>query len=93
MKGIWASTGSGELYFTNVRSMARFGLLTLNNGVWDSNNLLNDPNYFYQMISTSQELNKSYGYLWWLNGKSSFKLPGLQIDFPGSIFPNVSDVM
>ena len=93
MKGIWASTGSGELYFTNVRSMARFGLLTLNNGVWDSNNLLNDPNYFYQMISTSQELNKSYGYLWWLNGKSSFKLPGLQIDFPGSIIPNAPDDM
>jgi hypothetical protein len=73
--------------------MARFGLLTLNNGVWDSNNLLNDPNYFYQMISTSQELNKSYGYLWWLNGKSSFKLPGLQIDFPGSIIPNAPDDM
>jgi len=93
MKGIWASTGSGELYFTNARSMARFGLLTLNYGVWDGNDLLNDPNYFYQMISTSQELNKSYGYLWWLNGKSSFKLPGFQIDFPGSIIPNAPDDM
>ncbi len=93
MKGIWASTGSGELYFTNVRSMARFGLLSLNNGVWDGNNLLNDPNYFYQMISTSQELNKAYGYLWWLNGKSSFKIPGPQIDFPGSLIPNAPDDM
>ena len=27
------------------------------------------------MLSTSQNLNPSYGYLWWLNGKSNYVLP------------------
>ena len=93
MKGLWTSTGYGELYFTNVRSMARYGHLILNNGVWNGNDLLKDPNYFDAMINTSQQLNKSYGYLWWLNGKASFKVPGPQIYFQGSIIPNAPDDM
>jgi len=30
----------------------------------------------------------SYGYLWWLNGKSSYMIPTLQTVFPGSFAPN-----
>ena len=40
------------------------------------------------MVNTSQNLNPSYGYLWWLNGKSSFMAPGFQFSFPGPINPN-----
>jgi CubicO group peptidase (beta-lactamase class C family) len=40
------------------------------------------------MINTSQNLNKSYGYLWWLNGKQSFMLPYSQFVFGGPISPN-----
>jgi len=93
MKGLWTSSGYGELYFTNVRSMARYGHLILNEGIWDGNDLLQDPNYFSAMVNTSQQLNKSYGYLWWLNGKSSFKVPGPQIDFPGPLIPNAPEDM
>jgi hypothetical protein len=39
------------------------------------------------MTNTSQSLNLSYGYLWWLNGKSSYMLPTSQIVFPGSYAP------
>jgi hypothetical protein len=39
------------------------------------------------MLNSSQSLNPSYGYLWWLNGKSSFLLPGSQISFPGWLLP------
>lgn len=39
------------------------------------------------MTNTSQTLNNSYGYLWWLNGKSSYMLPTLQSVFPGSYAP------
>jgi hypothetical protein len=39
------------------------------------------------MTNTSQNLNPSYGYLWWLNGKSSYMVPGSQIVFPGSWAP------
>jgi hypothetical protein len=33
-------------------------------------------------------LNKSYGYLWWLNGQPSFMLPSVQFVFPGKLIPN-----
>jgi hypothetical protein len=35
--------------------------------------------------TTSQNINLSYGYLWWLNGKSSYHLPQTQFQFSGSI--------
>ena len=35
-----------------------------------------------------QKLNQGYGYLWWINGKTSYRLPGLQLQFNGSLIPN-----
>ena len=43
------------------------------------------------MTTRSQSINPSYGYLWWLNGKSSYKLPGLQFSFQGSLIPHAPD--
>ena len=68
--------------------MARFGLLLLNKGKWDNTVILADTNYFKAQISTSQNINLSYGYLTWLNGKTSSMLPQSQIVFPVSIIPN-----
>ena len=36
------------------------------------------PAYYDVMVNTSQNLNLSYGYLMWLNGKASAMEPGLQ---------------
>ena len=91
MQGSWIKTGYLNLYFSNARSMARFGLLNLNKGTWDETPILDDPNYFTDMTMTSQELNKSYGYLWWLNGKSSYRIPGSEELFPGKLIPNAPD--
>ena len=41
----------------------------------------------------SQNLNLSYGYMWWLNGKSSYRLPQTQIQFPGELIPNAPEDM
>jgi CubicO group peptidase (beta-lactamase class C family) len=88
MTGLFIPSGYNNLYISNARSMARFGLLLLNRGVWNTTPVLNDTAYFNQMVNTSQPLNQSYGYLTWLNGKSSFMAPGLQFQFPGSFNPN-----
>jgi hypothetical protein len=40
------------------------------------------------MTTTSQSLNLSYGYLTWLNGKSSYMIPQSQFVFPASLVPN-----
>ena len=71
-----------------TREAARFGSLILNKGKWDNNVILADSSYFQSMTNTSQNLNKSYGYLWWLNGKSSFMVPTSQIVFPGYMAPD-----
>ncbi|MCB0542307.1 MAG: serine hydrolase [Saprospiraceae bacterium] len=89
MTGLWIS----DVMYGRARDMARYGLLTLAGGIWDGDTLLHDQQYFYDMTHRSQELNKSYGYLWWLNGQESFMVPALQIVFPGKLIPNAPDDM
>lgn len=89
MNGIWfTSTAYNHVYYSKPRSMARYGLLMLNRGIWNTDTLLHDTTFYHDMINTSQNINPSYGYLWWLNGKASFMLPGSQFVFNGAIIPN-----
>jgi len=91
MDGFYSNTGYNNVYYSKARSMARFGLLLLNKGVWNTTPVLSDTAFFNQMTNTSQSLNLSYGYLTWLNGKSSFMVPQLQLVFPGKLMPNAPD--
>jgi len=86
--GTFIKLGYNNVFFSTARSMARFGLLMLNKGRWAQTSILADTNYFNAMVNSSQNLNLSYGYLWWLNGKNSFMLPYLQYVFNGSWAPN-----
>jgi CubicO group peptidase (beta-lactamase class C family) len=88
MTGSFLSIGYNTVFFSNARSMARFGSLILNKGNWNGNQIMTDSVYFNSMVNTSQNLNKAYGYLWWLNGKQTFMVPTLQSVFAGSIVPN-----
>jgi CubicO group peptidase (beta-lactamase class C family) len=86
--GAWINTGDGlSVYWSTTRNMARFGLLSLNKGKWNGTTIVNE-NYFNQATTTSQSINQAYGYLWWLNGKTSYHLPQSQLQFPGSIIPS-----
>ena len=93
MDGSWIWTGNDHVYYSTARSMARFGLLMLNKGKWEDEAIMTNSIYFNEMINTSQNLNKSYGYLFWLNGKESFMLPESQLVIPGSVSPNGPDDM
>ncbi|MBF4983996.1 serine hydrolase [Nonlabens mediterrranea] len=89
MTGFWTNTAqSSNVYFSDARSAARFGLLTLNRGNWDGTTVLGDTNYFNAMTNTSQSINESYGYLWWLNGKSTLRFPGSTATIPSSLTPS-----
>ncbi len=88
MTGLWVTLDYDNIYFSKPRSMARFGLLVQNGGVWNKDTLLNDREFFHEMINTSNEINQSYGYLWWLNGKPTYMLPGVQFAFKGSWAPD-----
>ena len=88
MNGSFLPLGYLRVFFSNARSMARFGLLVLNQGNWNGTTIMNDTTYFNQMVNTSQNINPAYGYLWWLNGKNQFMVPGLQFQFNVSLCPN-----
>lgn len=92
MNGMWVQNQGLSVYWSNSRSMARFGLLALNNGKWKDTQLVNS-NFMQQATTTSQNSNLAYGYLWWLNGKTSYRLPQTQFQFNGKIIPSAPDDM
>jgi hypothetical protein len=88
MNGYWERDVFTHFYYSTARDMARFGLLHLNEGQWDGTDILGDQDYFNDMVNSSQNLNPAYGYLWWLNGKSSYISTGSPTSFDGSLYPN-----
>ena len=88
MNGLWVQVDENNLYFSTARSMARFGLLALNRMVWAGDTILHDTAYFHAATTPSQSLNPSYGYLWWLNGQSTYMLPQTQFIFQGPLMPD-----
>lgn len=86
--GSWINSGDGlSVYWSTTRNMARFGLMALNKGKWNGNTIINET-YFNEATNTSQTINLAYGYLWWLNGKTSYHLPQSQLQIPGTLVPN-----
>ncbi|MCF8237610.1 MAG: serine hydrolase [Saprospiraceae bacterium] len=89
--GLYLKLGFNNVFFSRPRDMARFGLLIQAKGTWNGTPVLSDTNYYNLMVNTSQDLNKSYGYLWWLNGKGQHMLPGLQFKFNQDLIPTAPD--
>lgn len=86
--GISGAFWLNYVMYCTTRDAARFGSLILRKGEWDGDQLLTDQNYFTAMTTTSQSLNLSYGYLWWLNGKASCMVPQSQAIIPTSLASN-----
>ncbi|TAE84228.1 MAG: class C beta-lactamase-related serine hydrolase [Bacteroidetes bacterium] len=87
MDGYWDVGPIFTIYHSTTRSMARFGLLALNQGKWNNTQVINKT-FFTESASTSQNINPAYGYLWWLNGKTNFMIPGEQTVYQGYLVPN-----
>jgi CubicO group peptidase (beta-lactamase class C family) len=84
--GAWIQNDGLSVYWSTTRNMARFGLLVLNKGKWENNQII-PQSYMQNATTTSQNINLAYGYLWWLNGKSSYHLPQTQFEFSGTLIP------
>lgn len=93
ISGLFIRVGFNNVYFSKPRTMARFGSLILNKGKWNGNDIMKDKNYLNAAINSSQNINPSYGYLWWLNGKNKSMLPGSQVVFNRKLFAEAPDDM
>ena len=78
-----ASTDANDVGFvTTARDLARFGVFAQAGGKWNEDTILGDEAYLAQALDSSQKLNPAYGYLWWLNGKSSVIRQGKRVNQP-----------
>ena len=90
MDGLWVNINNDIVFFSSARDMARYGWMIANQGRWKDEQIV--PSDFIKEATTpSQTLNKSYGYLWWLNGQPSFMLPIIEREFNGSLLPDAPD--
>ena len=52
-------------FASSARDLARFGLLVLSEGRWNGYAVLNNSEYLFESLQSSQKLKPSYGLLWW----------------------------
>ncbi len=57
-------------FAASSRDLAKFGLLILANGTWDGYAIIKKPQFLFEALEPSQDLNPNYGFLWWLNTKN-----------------------
>jgi CubicO group peptidase (beta-lactamase class C family) len=76
----------------SCRDLARFGLLHLRQGRWGDEQLLSSA-WVEEATSPSQDLNTSYGFLWWLNGGGTVANPDGSGVREGGIAPHAPDDM
>jgi len=87
MNGSWDQLFDVRIFSSTTRSMARFGLLALNKGSWNTDTIYTE-NYYNLMTNSSQDMNHGYGLLWWLNGKSDFMGTKDQTVYSNWLIPN-----
>ncbi|MFS4492828.1 serine hydrolase domain-containing protein [Maribacter sp. 2308TA10-17] len=75
MKSVTGGGHSGAGIFINAEDMARFGLLFLNNGKWNDEQIISES--WIQKATTPSKPNVNYGYMWWLNKKGNRHWEGL----------------
>ncbi len=75
LKSVTGGGHSGGGLFINTADMARFGILFLNNGKWNSEQLISEA--WIREATTASVPNPNYGYMWWLNQKGEDHLEGL----------------
>ena len=78
MKSVTGGGHSGAGLFISTEDMARFGLLFLADGKWESEQLISKE-WIAKAITPSTS-NPNYGYLWWLNKKGNRHWKGVSED-------------
>lgn len=68
---------------SNAEELLSFGRMILDRGQFNGKTVIEDDDYFHAMLTTTQTLRASYGYLWWLNDAPFEPLRGRKTDNKG----------
>ncbi|MGI9546778.1 MAG: serine hydrolase domain-containing protein [Flavobacteriaceae bacterium] len=74
IKSVTGGGHSGAGIFINAEDMARFGLLFMNNGTWNNQNIISKE--WIEEAVTSSPSHVNYGHMWWLNKKGEDQWEG-----------------
>ena len=78
MKSVTGGGHSGAGMFINTEDMARFGLLFLNDGQWNGEQLISKE--WIEMATTPSTPETNYGFMWWLNTDGRRQWDGVDPD-------------
>jgi len=87
--GMTSSAWTGEIFGyswqSNLRDMARLGVLLVHEGVWGGERLVHEE-WVYRMTHPAlEDSNTAYGYLTWLASHRNYYLPGFEDPIMGPI--------
>ena len=85
-----ATGGAARGLETSTRDMARFGLMVHARGEWKDEQVV-PARYIRQSLRSSQEMNPSYGRLWWLNSHIVQLPVPAPTPRPGPLIPTAPD--
>jgi CubicO group peptidase (beta-lactamase class C family) len=71
----------------NARDLARFGLAMLAHGRFDDREIVRDVRYLEACLEPGSAENPAWGYMWWLNGRTHYRLPFSETVYPGALMP------
>ncbi len=75
-----------EALLTSARDLARFGNMVLNKGTVAGRRVLGTES-LTELVTPSQDLNRAYGLLWWLNGQRPIHLPLVEDPIDSVLIP------
>ena len=88
----WTGSDIGVGFSTTARDLARFGLFIQAGGRWDNEIIFRDSEFIEAMMKPAQDINPSYGYLWWLNGQAfSLGFTTQTVRHDGQLIPSAPD--
>ena len=82
-----ASSANTVGFATSARDLARLGILVQTGGVWEGETLVQNRGLLEESFRSSQDMNPSYGLLWWVNGQDSWEDYDHRGSVPGSFIP------
>jgi len=91
LNGSFTEVKGETTYKSNLRNMARFGILLLNQGEWANGEEVLKDAYVKQLFTSSQEINPAFSLFNWINSSEIQRIAGIDQARDGKFNENAPD--